>query len=285
MDAGSLGHEKESSEKKEYRQWTENKTAKQRNAKERETHMQLMDDGIKLNVRLDMPENAPEKLPLVVILHGFTGHMEERHLTAVSQSLNAVGFATLRADLYGHGNSGGEFRKHTLYKWMTNAMTLIDYARGLDFVTDIYLCGHSQGGLTAVLTAALEHDRIKGLIALAPALMIPEAARQGTLLGQDFDPDHIPDVLPAWNNQVLESNYVRVAQTIHVEEAIDRYSGPVLIVQGDNDMPDLMQSAITAAKRYQHCSLVMIPGDTHCFDHHLDQVTDAVRQWISERRA
>ena len=80
-----------------------------------------------------------------------------------------------------------------------------------------------------------------------------------------------------------DGNYARVAQTIHVEEAIDRYDGPVLIVQGDQDDPGLMQSAVDAANRYQHCDLVMIQGDTHCYDYHLEEMTDAVRKWMLER--
>ena len=223
------------------------------------------------------------KHPLVIIIHGFTGHMEERHIVAVSRTLNEIGFATLRVDMYGHGKSGGRFEDHTLYKWLSNALRVIDYARALDFVTDLYLCGHSQGGMTVMLAGAMKHDVIKGIIPLSPAWMIPEEARKGTLLGQVFDPDHIPDVLPAWGDRGLNGNYVRVAQTIHVEEAIDRYDGPVLIVHGVEDEAVPVGYGVKAAERYKNCDLVLIPGDTHCYDHHLDQVLDAVRDWMRPR--
>ena len=245
--------------------------------------MYIIDDGIKLNAKLDMPRDKAGKCSLVIIIHGFTGHMEERHLVALAQMMNDIGFATLRVDMYGHGNSEGQFKNHTLYKWLTNAMTVIDYARGLDFVSDIYMCGHSQGGLTAVLAGALKHDVLKGIIPISPACMIPEMARKGNLLGSDFDPDHLPESLTVWGCWELGSNYIRVAQTIHVEEAIDRYSGPVLVVQGDRDDPALMQSAKDAARRYQNARLVMIPGDTHCYDNHLEQMTDAVKEWLLEQ--
>jgi len=247
--------------------------------------MYIIDDGIRLNAKLEMPCTHAEKCPLVIVIHGFTGHMEERHIVAVSQALNEIGFATLRVDMYGHGNSDGKFENHTLYKWLTNALTVIDYARSLDFVTDIWLCGHSQGGMTVMLAGAMKHDVIKGLIPLSPAWMIPEGARNGTLLGQDFDPDHIPDVLPVWGNRGLSGNYVRVAQTIRVEEAIDRYDGPVLIVHGDRDEAVPVEYGIRAAERYRNSKLVIIPGDTHCYDYHLDQVLDAVKDWMREAAA
>ena len=245
--------------------------------------MYLMEDGIKLNAKLDMPTPAEGKHPLVIIIHGFTGHMEEQHLLAVSQALNGLGCATLRVDMYGHGASGGEFRNHTLYKWLTNALTVIDYARSLDFATDIYLCGHSQGGLTVMLAGAMKRDVIRGLLVLSPAWMIPEAARNGTLLGEHFDPDHVPDELPAWGGRTLSGNYVRVAQMIRVEEAIDRYTGPVLIVHGDQDGAVPVEYGIRAAERYQNAALSLIPGDGHCYEYHLDQAVDAVISWMRER--
>ena len=246
--------------------------------------MYIQDDGIRLNAKLDMPPGwqPGQRCPLVVVIHGFTGHIEETHITAVSKGINDVGFATLRVDMYGHGHSDGEFRKHTLYKWLTNALTVIDYARGLDFVTDLYLCGHSQGGLLVMLAAAMKHDIVKGLIPLSPAWMIPEIARGGELLGERFDPDHIPETLHGWNGLELDGNYARVAQTIHVEEAIDRYRGPVLIVHGDEDEAVPVEYGIRAAERYANGRLVLIPGDDHCYNHHLDQVLEAVREWLRQ---
>jgi len=246
--------------------------------------MYIIDDGIRLDAQIDMPDTYDKatKIPLVIIIHGFTGNKEERHILAVSHMFNRLGCATLRVDMYGHGKSDGEFRNHTLFKWMGNAMAVIDYARGLDFVSDIYLCGHSQGGLMVMLAAGLKHEFIKGLIPMSPAVMIPEGARKGMLLGAQFDPDNIPDKLApkgksAWS---LDSNYVRVAQMIHVEEAIARYKGPVLLVHGDADESVPVQCSMDAAKHYCNSELVLIHGDTHCYDNHLDVVVEAIRKWM-----
>ncbi len=244
--------------------------------------MVIMDDGIRLHAKLDMPPGGAEKCPLVIVIHGFTGDMEQRHITAVSETLNAIGCATLRVDMYGHGRSDGEFRDHTLYKWISNALTVIDYARTLDFVTDLYLCGHSQGGLIVMLAAALKHEVIRGLIPLSPGIVMPEGARRGELLGIPFDPDNIPEEISFPEGRILGGNYIRIAQTIHVEEAIDRYAGPVLLVHGEADETIPVQCSIDAAARYQNARLVTIPGETHCYDLHLDQVAAAVREWMLE---
>ena len=241
----------------------------------------IPDDGVRLSAILDRPAEGPA--PLVIVIHGFTGYKEEPHIVEVARTLNALGFATLRADMYGHGESDGAFRDHNLYKWLNNTLALVDYAHGLDWVKDIYLCGHSQGGLTVMLAAAMERDRISGVIPLSPAAMIPEHARRGELLGVSFDPEHIPEALDREEGRILGGNYIRVAQTIDVEAAIDRYPGPVLIVHGDADESVPVQVGIDAARRYRDCRLVLIPGDTHCYDLHLDQVLEAVRDWAAAR--
>ena len=242
--------------------------------------MILTDDGINLHTRLDIPHSHNGKCPLVIFIHGFTGHMEERHITATAETFNDLGYATLRVDMYGHGRSGGQFRNHTLFKWMTNAMTVIDYARTLDFVTDLYLCGHSQGGLTVMLAAALKQDVIRGIIPMSPAVTIPEDARRGNVLGLEFDPDHIPEEVSFPNGFVLSGNHIRVSQMIRVEDAIDRYTGPVLLIPGEMDETIPVQASVDAAERYQNAQLVIIPGETHCYDCHLDEVQAAIRQWM-----
>jgi len=248
--------------------------------------MYITDDGIRLNATLDMPAGNPAKCPIAIVIHGFTGNSEETHIVAVSKMFNELGLATLRVDMYGHGKSDGQFRDHTLFKWMDNAMAVIDYARKLDFVTDIYLCGHSQGGLTVMLTAGLENDRIKGLIPLSPATVIPEGARRGMILGMPFDPERIPEEYYLERKDLtLGGNYARVAQTIHVEEAMDRYKGPVLLVHGDADETVPLQCSVDAAARYADAELKIIHGDTHCYDNHLDQMVAAVKEWMEKQLA
>ena len=245
--------------------------------------MVLLDDGIRLNAKLDMPAQEKTRCPLVVVIHGFTGHMEERHIVAVSEMLNSIGCATLRVDMYGHGRSEGSFRNHTLYKWLTNAMTVIDYARKLDFVTDLYLCGHSQGGLTVMLAAALKRDVIRGIIPMSPATMIPEGARNGRMLGMCFDPERIPEEIPVKDTLTLDGNYIRVAQTIHVEEAIARFHGPVLLVHGSGDESVPLSCSTRAKDAYANAELAVIPGDTHCYDRHLELAVAAVEQWMRKQ--
>jgi hypothetical protein len=116
---------------------------------------------------------------------------------------------------------------------------------------------------------------------MSPAVTIPECTRRGDMLGVAFDPERIPEEIRSDRGWVLGGNYCRVAQSIHVEEAIDRYGGPVLIVHGAEDETIPVRCAAEAAKRYRSAQLAIIPGDTHCYDYHLEEAVEAVRVWIS----
>ena len=202
-------------------------------------------DGIRLHAKLEMPENFNGKCPLAIIIHGLTGHMEEEHIVGVAKVMNEVGIAALRVEMYGHGKSEGKFEEHTLLKWINNALDVVDYAKKLYFVTDLYICGHSQGGLLTMIIGGLRNDDFKAIIPMSPAVVILDAARKGIFFGVSFDPQHIPDELDAILYKI-NGNYFRTAQMININELIDRYSGPVFIVHGDRDEAVPLQYAIDA---------------------------------------
>ena len=244
----------------------------------------ISDDGIKLHAKLDMPEGK-ERCPLLIVFHGFTGHMEERHITAVQETGLAAGYATLRVELYGHGQSDGEFKNHTFYKWVGNALTVVEYAKSLPFVTDLYITGHSQGGMLVMMIAGMRPEWFRAILPLSPALSLPVGAREGDLLGLTFDPDHIPEELYLEDKQLpLSGNYLRIMQTIRPEYEIGRYHGPVLIVHGGEDELVPLRGSQEAAEQYENCTLVTIPGDTHCYDYHLEAVCEAVRDFLEKMK-
>ena len=240
------------------------------------------DQGIRLHAKLDMPEGYEEgaKCPLAIVIHGLTGHMEETHIKAVAKLMNRLGLASLRVEMFGHGKSDGKFEDHDLFKWLENAMTVTEYAQSLDFVTDMYLVGHSQGGLTTVLLAGMMPQAFKAAIPLSPAVMVPDGARSGVLLGRSFDPHNVPDMVYANPEQTIKGRYIRAAQLINIEWAISNYKGPVLIVHGDEDEAIPVKYSEELHTKYEDSELVIIKGDDHCYNYHLDQVIDAVESFM-----
>lgn len=241
-------------------------------------------DGIALHAKLDFPAGMREgeKCPLLIVVHGFTGHMEERHIIAAAQSACEAGVAALRVEMYGHGKSGGCFRAHTVLKWICGLQTVIEYASKLDFVTNLYLAGHSQGGLATVLAGGMYADKLRAIIPLSPAISIKADSLKGSTLGSAYDPDHIPDRVVFPDGKELNGAYFRAAQLLPIDEAVSRYKGPVLIVHGDEDEAVPFACARELEAKYQNAQLKVIPGDDHCYDRHLEMVTEAVADFLKK---
>lgn len=244
-------------------------------------------DGSKMHAKLDMPENytAGEKCPLALVIHGLTGYMEETHIKAAARTFNEVGIASLRVEMFGHGMSEGDFEQHNLFKWLNGVMAAMKYIRGLDFATDLYVCGHSQGGLTALLTAGMYPDAFDAAILLSPASGIPELARKGKLFKEGFDPCAIPDYIFVSETEKVTADYIRAMQLIDEDDAVRRYKKPVLIVHGDEDEALPVSSSERLAGLYEDARLVVIKGDDHCYNYHLDQVTAAMHNFLVSVRS
>ncbi|MCR5479563.1 MAG: S9 family peptidase [Ruminococcus sp.] len=157
----------------------------------------------------------------------------------------------------------------------------MQYAKSHDFVTQLYLCGHSQGGLLTMLIGGMCADDFKAILPLSPAWMIPDITRHGVVLGQSFDAQHIPEKI-YFGERELSGDYIRTAQMIHVEDAIERFKGKVLIVHGDEDETVPFSYAQKAAELYADAKLVTVRGADHCFDGHTAELAAAVKAFFED---
>ena len=237
-------------------------------------------DGIRLHAKLEFPEVTTDQFPLMIIVHGFTGHMEENHIIAAANVATELGMAALRVEMYGHGKSDGRFEDHNLLKWLDELLAVVDYAAALPFVTDLYLCGHSQGGLATILVGAMKRDVLKAIIPLAPAIVIRDGARTGSMLGCSFNPEDIPAQVEFPDGKVLGGNYLRVAQLLPVEEAIRKFKKPVLLVHADTDESVPVFYSKKAASLYENATLRIITNDDHCFNNKLDEMVAAMKDFL-----
>ncbi|MBR2578332.1 MAG: prolyl oligopeptidase family serine peptidase, partial [Erysipelotrichaceae bacterium] len=167
---------------------------------------------------------------------------------------------------------------------LNNVMSVMRFVRSLDFVTEMYVAGHSQGGLTALLAAGMYPDVFSAALLLSPASMVPGLAREGSLFKVSFDPCAIPDELYVSDTEKVTGDYVRAAQLIDIEDAVKRYKKPVLIVHGDEDEAIPYTYSEKLADMYSNAKLVIINGDDHCYNSHLEEVTGAIRDFLSMLR-
>jgi pimeloyl-ACP methyl ester carboxylesterase len=118
----------------------------------------------------------------------------------------------------------------------------------------------------------------------AVPLLTSEAPIVGTGIEEQLVTDSRTQIVAEADGLVtyVDADYIRVAQTIHVEDEIDRYDGPVLLIHGGIDDVVPMAYVEKAAKLYKNVKLVVIPGAHHCYDGHLEELADTIRTFFKE---
>jgi pimeloyl-ACP methyl ester carboxylesterase len=225
----------------------------------------IMRDGLCLRGRQEGPVEGAH--PAVILFHGFTGDLgyEKDSLFAIlSEKLTEKGLVTVRFDFNGHGKSDGAFVHMDVLNEIEDAIAILQYVRRLEYVTDIYVLGHSQGGVVAGMLAGLYPDVIRRLVLLAPAATLKDDARKGVCMGTEYDTEHIPQTV-ALNGgaHVVGGHYFRIAKLLPIYEVTGRFRGPVLDIHGRAD--EVVDAS--ASKRYkevlENCRLLIDDGLDH----------------------
>ncbi|MDG0792492.1 alpha/beta fold hydrolase [Cohnella ginsengisoli] len=116
-------------------------------------------------------KTACNKLPLVIINHGFVGNRigVDRLFVLAAREFAGRGNLVIRFDFAGCGESEGAYGDHGLDSMIEQTRAVLDYALGLDIVdpTRVTLLGHSLGGSVALLTGVRDR-RVKSLALWSP---------------------------------------------------------------------------------------------------------------------
>lgn len=119
------------------------------------------------------PAGANHCFPRHVVLHipAFAEEMNKcrRMVSLQAERLSSAGYGVLVVDLYGTGESGGEFREARWEVWKTDLISVLSWLRekGIKAIT---LWGIRVGGLLALELALEQGDQINGLILWQPVV-------------------------------------------------------------------------------------------------------------------
>lgn len=249
-----------------------------------------MDISIKrdgLTLRGDLRKPDLEKCPAAIIFHGFMSSRDAELFVSIADKLVERGIAVIKFDFDGHGESDGDFSDMNVYSEILDAAKIIDYARALDFVTDIYIVGHSQGGLVGGMIAGYYREVVKKLVMLAPAATMKDDAQKGSCFGTPYDAYNVPDYFPTVNDKgrrfEVGGLYFRIARTLPIYDTTAMFGGKMLIIHGTAD--DVV--GVAGSQRYAECmpdaKLVLIEGETHgLMDFSLDNVVNMTADFLAE---
>lgn len=216
----------------------------------------------------DREEPFGESYDMAILMHGFTANRNTDLLKALANSLRDENVASVRFDFNGHGESDGLFENMTVPNEIADGKAILDYVKTDPHVRNIFLIGHSQGGVVASMLAGLYPDLIKKVVLMAPAASLRDDALKGNTQGAEYDPNHIPDLVPLVGNKAgmkLGGFYLRTAQVLPIYEVSQRFSGPVSIIAGSNDQVVDPKYSKKYDEVYENSELHIIENADHRF--------------------
>lgn len=207
-------------------------------------------DGQNVVGTLEIPDEQTALSPVVLLLHGFTGTRDELPVKdtddgvfkRVARQLSDAGYASLRIDFRGSGDSEGAWEDTTFSGQIADAVAAIDWLKNNEEVdgTKVSVLGWSQGGLVATHAVA-SRPEVKSTILWAP--VTNPLATFSTLLGSEMvataiagEPDTPHTVKLPWGvDTTLKGAFYQELPTTSPAAAIAEYEGPLLVIVGSRD--------------------------------------------------
>ncbi len=135
-------------------------------------------EGNEIYYKLDKVEDSKAS---IIINHGFAEHLNRYDY--MTSRLNKRGYSVYRYDLRGHGRSGNTKGHINSYKdFLDDSQTMIEFmkSKGED---NIFMLGHSMGGLITLLYGIQFPDILKGQIFSGAAVgILPSASGYKSIL-------------------------------------------------------------------------------------------------------
>ncbi|MEE1295420.1 MAG: alpha/beta fold hydrolase [Bifidobacterium sp.] len=222
------------------------------------------------------------KLPLIIFSHGFgsnhaAGSSYGKHFAERGIAFYEFDF---RGGSLGGNKSDGTPKDESVVTEMHDLEAVMDEAAGWDFVdpSRIILLGQSQGGCVSALVAGEEPAKVHALMLEYPALCIEHDALERYPGLKD-----IAGTNPMFNGMVVGSRYYTDLRGLDIYDTIAKYTGPVLILHGDDDTIVNISYSQRAAKEYTDCRFRVMDKQGHGFtqdgDYHAMEVMD---DWLTE---
>ena len=194
--------------------------------------------GKKLAANLTIPDGVTEKIPVVIFCHGFRSSKTGAIGPELTKQLIPHGIATMCFDFNAHGDSEGEFIDMTVPNEIEDAVKIYEYLRSRPEFGKIAICGHSQGGVVAAMTAGqLGKEKISGLALWAAAAVLKDDAIRGSCMIYHCDPSNPPEEgIDLGDGRRLGREFVLTAQKLPIYETAAKYKGGACVIAGGSDV-------------------------------------------------
>ena len=213
-----------------------------------ESDLSIPSQGMRMMATLALPAGT-DPAPVVILFHGFTGSRDELPIPGTAEGvfsrtarlLADAGYASLRIDFIGSGESEGEWADTTFEGQIADGLAALDFITADPRVDgeNVYLIGWSQGGLVA--TAVAGRSDVPDAVALWAAVANP-LETFSSILGADAVAAAMTTgdtpytfTLPWGAETALKQPYFDGFAAISPTDEIASYAGPLFVAQGTLD--------------------------------------------------
>lgn len=204
------------------------------------------------------------RYPTVIFYHGFTmDRVGQRGLhEEFARECVKNGYACVRFDFYGLGESEGCFSDMTPSSEVEQAIAIYHWTKEQDFtdVKNLFISGHSLGGAVAAMTAPVVQPKATILWAPAMVLYLGVMERIRSTVGRVEGGYDIGGIR-------LSDAFVDDARHLNIFERAKGYDGSkVLLIQGNEDEQVPPDSCYLYQDAYEgKVELVVMPNADHQF--------------------
>lgn len=235
-------------------------------------------------------------VPVVIMVHGFTDDKtgDNRLFVKFARCAAEAGFAVLRFDFAGSGDSEGDFSRMTLDSEIDDLRSAVDFAYNFPAFdkTRLNLIGYSLGGAVSIMVAS-QDERVKSFVGWSPAAFLPETFQR--VLGENaFVLAKQCEVIHCANGDkqfLLVRDFFLSLAKHRPDQAISTISPrPILLVQGTADekvLPGETKSLFENARGHKQLHLIEGAGHSFAFFEKqlIDRTLESLLQWNITNRS
>ncbi len=254
----------------------------------------LQINGVKIDARF-YPVTKTDKVPTVILLHGFPGNQSSP--LGLAEKLSTAGFNILVFNYQGSYLSEGTFSFDNCIDNVGVAINfLLEPGNQAKYNIDtsrIVVCGYSFGG-TIAIESAMYNDKVKNIISIANddhSVSIKKAAsdsvfreRYGQFVGKSFEPSG-----PFRGDMKSQMDfYIQNVDRYDLVKNADKLNGKrVLFIVGWQDKTSLIETNTLPLYRellQQNAGNISIKGfeTDHRFGNVTDEMTKTIVSWIKK---
>lgn len=252
----------------------------------------LRSNGVKLDAKF-YPANKTDKVPTVILLHGFPGNQSSP--LGLAEKLNAAGFNILVFNYQGSYMSEGNFSFENCIDNVSAALIfLADPGNQAQFKIDtsrIVVCGYSFGG-TIAIESAMYNDKIRNIISIANddhSVSLKKVAADSTyrkgymqFIAKSFEPagpfrGDLKTQMELYLQNIDRYDLVKNAEKLKTKE--------ILFIVGWQDKTSLLEvNTLPLYRKLQQLNAenVSIKGyeSDHRFNNVIDDLANTISEWI-----